>query len=159
MVTGLLFGRVTCLTRNVWTLVSTWESSKNLRLKLPMWTHVGPTFPVWLARSNRPGEHDLDHVDPCFSESSQNFSKKNWWCHSIEQRTPWIFLYILQEYLSYFSGKFGKWKNRFEFTFAVDPHIASHSYTRRWPMQYGELLTIMRFNSCLFDAWTQHYVQ
>ena len=54
-------------------------------------THVDPcwTYLPCLAGSNRPGEHDLDHGDQCFSESSQNFSQKNWWCHSIEERRGW----------------------------------------------------------------------
>ena len=111
----------------------------NLNNYQARWTWPGPCRPMF------------------FRVFTKFFSKKL--MMPFDRATSWIFLYILQEYLSYFSGKFGKWKNRFEFTFAVDPHIASHSYPRHWPMQYGELLTIMRFNSCLFDTWTQHYVQ
>ena len=83
MVTGLLLGRVTCLTGNVGTLVSTWESSKNLRLKLPMWPMLD--LPSLLGRVERARWTWVDPCWPMFLQHAQNFSKKNWGLHSIEQ--------------------------------------------------------------------------
>ena len=69
-------------------------------------THVDPcwTYLPCLAGSNRPGEHDLDHGDQCFSESSQNFSPKKLMM-PFDRGTPWMNKPIMVR--SSISGYFG----------------------------------------------------